>query len=130
MRSFSLLSFAVLASTVACSSGSSPKGAPVIDALQVPSQFSVSGTTYSVTGTMTFHDDSAPITGLHEKIPSYQLDSTVALSAPTSQGTAQVELGFQAQQAIPSGTQVEIDVSLVDSTGGESPVQANTITVP
>jgi hypothetical protein len=131
MRTTDLLSFVALLATAACSSGSSSKGgAPTIDSLTLPPQFSVSGTTYSVQGPLTFHDDGAQVTEMHERIPTYQLDSTVALNPAQAQGTVTVELGFQAQQTIPSGTKVEIDVSLIDSTGVESAVQAQTITVP
>jgi hypothetical protein len=131
MRSTQILPFVALLATAACSSGSSSKaGAPVIDSLSLPSQFTVSGSTYSVQGPLTFHDSAGEVTEMHERIPTYQLDSTVALSPAQAQGTVTVELGFQAQQAIASGTKVEIDVSLIDSTGAESPVQAQTITVP
>ncbi len=131
MRSLDLLPFGLLLSAAACSSGSSSKGgAPVIDSLQVPSQFSVSGNAYEVQGTLTFHDDTGQVDAMRERIPSYQLDSTVTLSPAQSQGTVQLTLGFQAQTAVPSGTQVEIDVTLVDSTGAESAVQTQTVTVP
>lgn len=131
MRSTHLPSFVALLAVAACSSGSSSKGgSPTIDSLTLPSQFSVSGTTYSVQGPLTFHDSGGEVTGMHERIPTYQLDSTVALNPAQAQGTITVELGFQAQQAIPSGTQVEIDVSLIDSTGAESAVKSQTITVP
>jgi hypothetical protein len=131
VRTTHLLSFVALLAVTACSSGSSSKsGAPTIDSLTLPTQFSVSGTTYSVQGPLTFHDDGAQVTSMHERIPTYQLDSTVALNPAQAQGTVTVELGFKAQQTIPSGTKVEIDVSLIDSTGAESAVQAQTVTVP
>jgi hypothetical protein len=120
-------------SAVACSgpaSSSSSSEAPVIDNLQVPSTFTVSGTQYSVQGTITFHDNSADITTLHERIPAYSLDSTVAITGATEQGTAQIILGFVATSAVASGTQVEIDVSLIDANGKESNVETEMIGVP
>jgi hypothetical protein len=132
MRSFTLLPFVALLASAACACGSSSSksGSPVIDSLTLPSQFTVSGTTYTVQGSLVFHDDGAEVTAMHERIPSYQLDSQVTMTPAQAQGTAQVELGFQMQTAVPSGTKVEIDVSLIDSTGAESAAQAQTITVP
>jgi hypothetical protein len=125
--------FIVLAASsgLACSSGSSSKGpGPIIDSIQVPSSFTVSGGTYEVQGTLTFHDSGSSVTALRERIPAYSLDSQVALSSSASQGTMQVTLGFQAQGTVASGTQVEIDVSLIDAQGSESSVEVEQVTVP
>jgi hypothetical protein len=118
--------------TVACSSNSSsptPSNGPTITSIQVPSTFTVSGTQYSVTGTMTYQDNSAVITTLHEKIPMYDLDTTDAATLPES-GTASVLLGFVTSAAPASGTQVVIDVSLIDANGTESNVESVTVSVP
>jgi len=118
--------------TVACSSSNSssskPSG-PTITNIQVPPTFTVSGTQYSVQGTLTYEDDSAAITTLHEKIPMYNLDSTDAASLPES-GTAEIVLGFVSSAAPASGTQVQIDVSLIDANGNESNVETVTVGVP
>jgi predicted oxidoreductase (fatty acid repression mutant protein) len=128
----SAIALPVALSTAGCSSSASTATSsdPVIDSLQVPATFTVSGTQYSVTGTITFHDDSAVITTLHEKIPAYQLDSTVSITGASEQGTAQILLGFVATSAVASGTNVEIDVSLIDADGKESNVEVETIAVP
>ena len=120
---------------VACGSSSSGGGGsssqPVIDSIDVPGTFSVSGTTYSVTGTLTYHDDGASVTQLHEKIPAYSLDSKITISgASGGAATATVELGFQAASALASGTVVEIDVSVLDDNNVESNVEVEQITVP
>jgi hypothetical protein len=131
LRSWS--SFVVLAalSAVACSSGSSSKGGtPVIDSVQLPSTFTVNGSTYEIVGTLTFHDDGGTVTALHERIPSYSLDSQVALSPAVAGGTMQVTLGFTAQGTVASGTQVQIDVSLIDAQGNESNVEVQDVSVP
>jgi hypothetical protein len=111
----------------ACSSPSKPSSVPVIDDLQLPATFSVSGTTYSVQGTITFHDTGSTVTGLHEKIPTYGLDQTASVSATSP---AVIVLGFQSSSAVASGTQVEIDVSLVNADGVESNVEVKQVSVP
>ena len=131
MSFFNRLPIAFALSVVACSSGGSgPSSQPVIDTLSVPTSFTVSGTAYTVQGTITYHDDSATVTQLHEVIPTFGLDTTTTIQGAQGSGTAQIELGFQATQAIPSGTQVEIDVSVLDDNNVESNVEVEQITVP
>jgi hypothetical protein len=126
--------FLVLAvlSGLACSCGSSSSkgGGPVIDSVQLPSKFTVNGGAYEVVGTLTFHDDGASVTALHERIPTYSLDQQVAITPAAAGGTMQVTLGFTATGTVASGTQVEIDVSLVDAQGNESNVEAQQVAVP
>jgi hypothetical protein len=127
------LSIALPVALCSCSSssgGSHPSSQPVIDDLTLPATFTASGSTYTAQGTITFHDPSAAVTGLREKIPSYNLDSTISLSGAGEQGTATIEVGFVAPSAVTSGTQVEIDISLIDANGGESNVEVEQVSVP
>lgn len=128
----SFIALALAAVSAGCSSSSSgPAGAPVIDSLDVPSSFTVNGTEYSVSGTLTFHDDTGTVTQLHEKIPAYNLDNTSVISgASAGQTTATVLLGFTDSAAVASGTVVEIDVSVLDDNNVESNVEVEQVTVP
>jgi hypothetical protein len=123
------LPLALVAAACSSSNSSSKPAGPTITSIQLPSTFTVSGTQYSVTGTMTYEDDVAAITTLHEQIPMYDLDTTDAVSLPES-GSAQVLLGFVASAAPASGTQVQIEVSIIDANGNESNVESETISVP
>ena len=134
--SSSSLRFALLASLalVACSSGggsSSSKGSPpVITTLQLPSTFTVSNGDYTAQGTIAFQAGSAAITTLHEKIPAYNLDSTEAVPSIGNTGMAEIIVGFVSSATIASGTQVQIDVSLIDANGNESNVETEQVSVP
>ncbi len=117
--------------TVACSSSNSsskPSG-PTITSVQVPSTFTVSGNEYTVQGTITWEDDSAVITTLQEQIPMYNLSQPTSQSLPES-GTASLLIGFETSAPPASGTQIVIDVSLIDANGNESNVESVTVGVP
>ena len=111
-----------------CSSPSAPSTQPVIDSLTLPPSFTVAGNQYSVQGTITFHDAKGSVTSLHEKIPTYGLDQTVTIGGVGSPAT--VVLGFVASSPVASGTQVEIDVSVIDDNGVESNVEVEKVSVP
>ena len=133
MKSIIPFGLVLAATALACSSssgGGSSSGGPTIDSISLPSTFTVTGTQYVVQGTITFHDNSAAVTGLREKIPAYGVDDTITVPGVQGNGNAQVTLGFQATAAVASGTVVEIDVSLVDANGAESNVEPEQITVP
>jgi hypothetical protein len=113
-----------------CSSSSSSSDAPVIDGLQVPSTFTVSGMLYEVTGTISYHDNGAAVTMLHTKIPLYSLDAKSNVMGMQQATNSPIVLGFQAPNMVASGTKVEIDVSVIDANGAESNVVVEHIAVP
>jgi len=115
---------------VACSSGSSSHAsdAPVLDPVTLPATFTVSGNKYTVQAAITYHDATAAVTTLHEKLPAYALDTEIALPAQSVDAT--IVVGFEASSAVPSGTQVEVDLSVIDADGHESSVQAQDAAVP
>jgi hypothetical protein len=125
------LSLPVAACSSSSSGGKGSGSGPVIDSVDVPTTFTVTGLQYEVQGTLTFHDDGATVTQLHEAIPVYSIDSKINVTGSAQgQTSAQILLGFQATAAVASGTVVEIDVSVIDDNNVESNVEKEQITVP
>jgi hypothetical protein len=130
-RAFAVTALLAPAAGLSGCSSSSSSGGPVIDSLQVPSTFGVSGLVYTAQGTISYHDNSAAVTTLHTKIPLYSLDAKSNIMDSTQTATnSPIILGFQSPNMVASGTKVEIDVSVIDANGAESNVEVEQIAVP
>jgi hypothetical protein len=122
-----LFAFVVALGAAACSSSTDANSAPVIDSLDLPDTAVKEGAAYSVTGTVTYHDDDAVKT-MRIYTPAGAKDPTLTINVPGggASGTAALKVIFNGSP----GLSIDYEISIVDSLNLESARSKKTVKIP
>lgn len=107
----------------ACSSSAPAKAHPVIDDVDFPRTATSTNGQYELQGTIAYHDDDEPVTGVKLTIvPTGQVLSLAIAGAHKAQVPILVQLAG-------ARGDIDYDVSVVSSSGLESPALRETVTL-
>ncbi len=123
-----MVAFASMLGTAACSSADA-NSAPVIDQLDIPDTATKEGTAYSVSGTLTYHDDDNAVKTMRIYTPAGAADPTLTVNLPGgggSSGGATIKVLFNGAP----GANIEYEISVVDATNIESARLKKTVKIP
>ena len=125
---FATIAFASMLGTAACSSADA-NSPPVIDQLDIPDTASKEGTGYSVSGTVTYHDDDNVVKTMRIYTPAGAKDPTLTVNLPGGGGTsggAAIKVLFNGAP----GVSIEYEIAVVDATNLESARVKKTVKIP